>query len=68
MLLVVLILACTVGANLPRTMVDYIDLDRDILFANLITLIVVPFLAGKRLPLNRGATAPVSIGRDEAAI
>ena len=47
MLLVLLVLACTIGANLPESMIEYIGIDRDILFATLIALIVVPFIAGK---------------------
>lgn len=47
MLLVVLVLACTVGANLPDDIVESLGLNRDILLATLIALIVVPFIAGK---------------------
>jgi len=47
LLLVVLVLGCVVGANLPEDVIEYIGLDRDILFATLIALVVVPFIAGK---------------------
>ena len=47
MLLVVLVLVCTVGANLPDSFVESLGLNRDILLATLIALIVVPFIAGK---------------------
>lgn len=47
MLLVILILACTIGANLPASAAEQIGLDRDILFATLIALVIVPFIAGK---------------------
>lgn len=46
-LLVILVLVCTIGANLPVGIVDQLGLDRDILFATLIALTVVPFIAGK---------------------
>ena len=47
MLLVLLVLVCTIGANLPASVIEYVGIDRDILFATLIALIVVPFIAGK---------------------
>ena len=47
MLLVILILACTIGTNLPSGVAESLGLDRDILFAMLIALVVVPFIAGK---------------------
>jgi len=42
-----LILACTLGANIPVSMAEYVGIDRDILFATLVALVIVPFIAGK---------------------
>ena len=47
LLLVVLVLTCTIGANLPEDVINYLGVDRDILFATLIALVVAPFIAGK---------------------
>ncbi len=47
MLLVLLILACAVGANVSLEIADYLGVDRDILFATLVALVIVPFIAGK---------------------
>ena len=47
MLLVILVLLCTLGANLPEDVIGHLGLDRDILFATLVALIVAPFIAGK---------------------
>lgn len=47
LLLILLVLACSIGANLPEDIVSYIGMDRDVLFATLIALVLVPFIAGK---------------------
>jgi hypothetical protein len=47
MLLIFLVLLCTIGANLPESVIEHIGIDRDILFATLIALVIVPFIAGK---------------------
>jgi len=47
MLLILLSLACAIGANISADVAEYIGVDRDILLATLISLVVVPFIAGK---------------------
>jgi len=46
-LLVLLVILSTIGANLPVGIADQLGLDRDILLATLIALIVIPYVAGK---------------------
>ena len=47
LLLIALVILCTIGANLPVGITDQLGLDRDILVATLVALVVIPYIAGK---------------------
>lgn len=47
MFLVVLVLTCTICANLTDDMATYLGFDRDIIFATLIALVIIPFISGR---------------------